>query len=103
MMEKYTLDKLIVKKDMDMELMFIKMEKFIKECLSIMKKMVKVYRYIQMETSIQDNFKLIKNMDMDNFFGLIFLLKIQKKMIMFSIIKAIGGVVFLMDKEFIKK
>lgn len=52
MMEKYTLDKLIVKKDMDMELMFIKTEKFIKECLSIMKKMVKVYRYIQMETSI---------------------------------------------------
>jgi hypothetical protein len=52
MMEKFILDKLIVKKDMGMELTFIKMEKFIKECLSIIKRMVKVYKYIQMETSI---------------------------------------------------
>jgi len=42
-------------------------------------------------------------MDMDNFFGLTFLPKTQKRTIMSSIIKEIGGADYQMVKEFIKK
>ncbi len=40
---------------------------------------------------------------MDNFFGLTFLPKTQKRTIMSSIIKEIGGADYQMVKEFIKK
>jgi hypothetical protein len=97
------LDRFKKNKDKEKELIYQNKEKYIKDNLVEIKKMDLELKYIQMEIYILDNFKIIKNMEMESSFGLVFLQKIQNKTNMSSIIKALGGEVYQMVKEYIKK
>ena len=74
-----------------------------KVVLPIIKKMDLALKYIPMVICIWANFKTTKNMVTDNSFGLICLQRSLDKILTWNITKAIGGVVFLMVKECIRK
>ncbi len=79
------------------------MVKFIKDNLPIIKNLDSVSKFIPTEIFIWDSFKMVKNMEMVNSFGLIFQAKILNKINLFNIMMVNGGVVYLMVKECIKE
>jgi len=81
----------------------LKMVKYIKVNSQIIKSLGLVYKSIQMVIYTWVNFKMEKSMVMDDFSGLISQVKTQNKINMFNVMMDNGGVVYLMDKEFIKE
>lgn len=96
----YILAKFLIDRCQEEEFVIINKVKFMKESLLEIKEKEKDVKYIKMVIYISDNLSIIKNMEMEVFFGLMQI--INKSRNLSNITKGNGGVAYLMDKVNIK-